>query len=182
MIETITHLPLAELEAGLPLVRQSPKEDGLLKAIVIRPETDARILLDTAQLSPNGGVHGDRWAKTKGAEPPDVNAQITLINTRSITLIAQSEDRWALAGDNLYVDFDIGEENLQPGDQLSIGSALLVVTSQPHNGCDKFAQRYGRAAMRFVNTPAGRHLHLRGIYAKVVQAGSIQVGDSVQKV
>jgi hypothetical protein len=35
--------------------------------------------------------------------------------------------------------------------------------------------------MKFVNSPVGRELNLRGINAKVVQAGTIRVGDVVSK-
>ena len=38
-------------------------------------------------------------------------------------------DRWALAGDQLYVDLDLSTANLPPGTQLQIGSALLEVTA-----------------------------------------------------
>lgn len=67
------------------------------------------------------------------------------------------------------------------GTRLSIGAALLEVTAQPHTGCKKFVERFGLAAMKFVNSALGRELHLRGINAKVVQAGEIQVGDVVRK-
>jgi MOSC domain-containing protein YiiM len=51
----------------------------------------------------------------------------------------------------------------------------------PHTGCKKFSSRFGVEAMKFVNSPEGKQLHLRGINAKVIQAGAIQVGDVVEK-
>jgi hypothetical protein len=36
--------------------------------------------------------------------------------------------------------------------------------------------------MKFVNSPLGKQLHLRGINAKVVQPGMIHVGDMVKKI
>jgi hypothetical protein len=36
--------------------------------------------------------------------------------------------------------------------------------------------------MKFVNSPEGKRLHLRGINTKIVQAGTIQVGDIVRKI
>ena len=36
-------------------------------------------------------------------------------------------------------------------------------------------------AVKFVNSPTGKSLHLRGINAKVVQPGRVRVGDAVEK-
>jgi MOSC domain-containing protein YiiM len=179
------HLSLEELREGLSEILESPKDRGALKAIVIRPETDARRSLRECELSPEGGVHGDNWAKgcwmslPDGRPHPDV--QVTIMNARTIALIAQDETRWPLAGDNLFVDLDLGEANLPPGTRLALGTARLEITAVPHNGCKKFAARFGVDATRFVNSREGKRLHLRGIYAKIVQGGTIAVGDAVEK-
>lgn len=88
----------------------------------------------------------------------------------------------ALAGDQLYVDFDLSEENIPPGARLAIGSAILEVSAEPHSGCKKFSARFGVEAMKFVNSPEGKRLHLRGINTKVVQAGIIRMGDALRKI
>jgi MOSC domain-containing protein YiiM len=179
------HMSLAELENGLPEILRSPTDRGVLRAIVIRPETDARASLPQCELSPEGGVHGDNWAKgcwmslPDGRPHPDV--QVTLMNARAIALIAQEEARWPLAGDNLFVDLDLSEDNLPPGTRLAVGSTLLEITEVPHKGCKKFAARFGVDATRFVNSRAGLRLHLRGIYARIVERGVVAVGDPVQK-
>ena len=179
------HLALAELEDGLAGILCSPKDRGMLKAIVIRPETDARVSLEHCELSPDGGVHGDNWARgcwmslPDGRPHPDV--QVTIMNARTIALIAQDEARWPLAGDNLFADLDLSGDNLPPGTRLSVGSALLEITAVPHKGCKKFAERFGVDATRFVNSREGTRLHLRGIYAKIVQPGMIAVGDMLEK-
>jgi MOSC domain-containing protein YiiM len=103
------------------------------------------------------------------------------MNARVIELVAQIRDRWQLAGDQLYLDLDLSSDNLPPGTQLALGSALIEVTAKPHTGCAKFAARYGPEAMAFVNSPAGRQLHLRGICARVVRGGVIRTGDVVRK-
>jgi MOSC domain-containing protein YiiM len=103
------------------------------------------------------------------------------MNTRLIALVAQAKDRWQLAGDQLFVDLDLSTENLPPGTRLAVGSAVVEVTAQPHTGCSKFAARFGRDAVKFVNSPVGKQLHLRGINARVVQPGVIRVGDAVRK-
>jgi hypothetical protein len=89
-------------------------------------------------------------------------------------------ERWPLAGDQLFVDLDLSADNLPPGTQLTIGSAVIEVTSQPHTGCNKFVSRFGVAAMKFVNSAVGRQLNLRGINARVTRPGAIRVGDIVR--
>ena len=51
----------------------------------------------------------------------------------------------------------------------------------PHKGCRKFAARFGVDATRFVNSREGLRLHLRGIYARIVERGVVAVGDPVEK-
>ena len=75
----------------------------------------------------------------------------------------------------------LSAENLPPGTQLALGAAVIEVTDQPHTGCKKFVARYGLDAMKFVNSPVGEQLHLRGINAKVVQPGVIRVGDVAKR-
>ena len=58
---------------------------------------------------------------------------------------------------------------------------MLEVSDQPHLGCKKFEARFGRDALRFVNSVAGRALNLRGINCRVVTAGTVRVGDVVRK-
>lgn len=185
METTIHHLTTEQLTEGLGHVRQSPSDHGVLKAIVIRPASNERVTLKQADLSPDGGVHGDRWADgcwmtlPDGRPHPDV--QVALTNARFIDLIAPEPYRRPLAGDNLYVDLDLSDENLQPGSRLALGTAVIEVTAVPHNGCKKYAQRYGQDAVRFINTPVGKALHLRGLYARIVQAGTVTVGDVITK-
>ena len=179
---TAVHLNSEELEAGLDEIRQSPKQEGTLEIIVRRPETLQRNIVQEGELNPDVGLVGDNWKKRGGPErPANPETQITLTNARAIQHIAQSKDRWALAGDQLYVDFDLSEENAPAGTRLSIGSAILEVTPEPHNGCKKFVERFGMDAMLFVNSEVGKALHLRGINARVVQAGTIAVGDAIRK-
>jgi MOSC domain len=182
----VQYLSMTELEAGMDHIRQSPKDHGTLRMIVRRPNVDEREVLQEGELSTTEGLVGDTWKVRVNKRSRDglanSNAQITIMNARAIALLAQSEERWSLAGDQLYVDVDLSDDNLLPGTQLAIGSAILEVSSVPHTGCKKFSSRFGVEAMKFVNSPEGRRLHLRGINTKVIQAGIIRVGDAVRKV
>ena len=103
------------------------------------------------------------------------------MNARAVALFARSRDRWAMAGDQLYVDLDLSEENVPAGTRLAVGSAILEVTDKPHNGCAKFRRRFGEDVLRLVNSPEGKALHLRGINTKVVQAGRVRRGGTIRK-
>jgi MOSC domain-containing protein YiiM len=182
----ITYTTAAEMQQGLDHIQQAPKDMGSLELIVARTATDKRQTYEECTLTPEAGVPGDYWARgcwktlPDGSPHPDV--QVTLMNARVISLLAQTKDRWALAGDNLIVDMDLSGANLPPGQQLAIGTAILQITDIPHTGCASFIRRYGADAQRFVNSEQGKRLSLRGIYARIVQAGVIRVGDTVRKV
>ena len=173
------HLTMNELETGLPDIRQAPQDNGTLELIVARPEADERTVAEQSKLTVENGLDGDNW-RNRGSAHPEM--QITLMNIRVVRLLDADRANWPLAGDQLFVDMDLSDENLAPGQRLSIGSAVLEITAQPHNGCSKFAKRFGVDALKFVNSPVGKQLHLRGIYAKVVEAGPIAVGDTISKI
>lgn len=179
------HLSMQELQAGLPNVLASPKDDGELQGIISRPTQGERCDLHSSEISALEGVKGDHWSKgcwkslADGSPDPDV--QICIMNARCIDMIATARENWAAAGDNLFIDMDLTPANLPPGQRLTIGSAEIEITAVPHNGCAKFISRYGRDACVFVNTGVGRELRLRGIYARVVRNGRVTVGDRVIK-
>lgn len=180
----VRHLVTKELEAGLDRIRESPRDEGVLDLIVRRPQIGAREVLDQASLDLALGLVGDNWSTRgsrrtgDGSSHPDM--QLNVMNSRVISLVAQEKDRWPLAGDQLFLDVDLSEANVPAGTRLSIGSAVIEVTSQPHTGCDKFVERFGVDAMKFVNSAVGRELHLRGINARVVTPGTIRAGDRVK--
>jgi len=184
MIE-IKHLTLDELEAGLEVIRQAPRDQGVLEMIVRRPEIDVREVLEEGRLDRSAGLSGDSWKSRGSTRTADGSAhpdmQLNVMNARVIALLAQDRERWQLAGDQLFFDLDISAENLPPGTRLALGSAVIEVTDQPHTGCAKFMSRFGKEALKFVNSAEGKALRLRGMNAKVVQAGTIRVGDVVRK-
>jgi MOSC domain-containing protein YiiM len=167
-----------ELEDGLAEIRHSPSE-GTVELIVRRPTEEEREVLDEAVLDPVEGVVGDRW-HTGGAGHPD--RQLTLMNARAASLMARTQDRWPLAGDQLYVDLNLSAAHLPPGTQLEVGSAVVEVTAEPHLGCGKFSRRFGLDALKFVNSAVGRELNLRGINARIVTGGAVRTGDVIRRV
>lgn len=142
--------------------------------------------METGRLDAVEGLVGDGW-RARGSKrtvdgSADPAAQVTIMNARVATLLAGEPDAWAAAGDQLYVDLDLGESNLPPGTRLAIGDAVLEVSATPHTGCAKFSGRFGLEALRFVSTPEGKALRLRGLNAMVVRGGSIRRGDRIRKV
>jgi hypothetical protein len=185
MIADVRHLTTPELEAGLDRIREAPRDSGVLELIVRRPSTGKRELLEEGELDMAEGLVGDSWRSRGGFRgkdrSPDPGTQLTLMNARAAALVARDRERWPLAGDQLFVDLDLSQENLPPGTRLGIGSAVVEVSDIPHTGCKKFVERFGLDAMKFVNSTLGRQLQLRGINARVVQPGTIRVGDAVRK-
>jgi MOSC domain-containing protein YiiM len=98
-----------------------------------------------------------------------------------LAAIEPDRSRWPLAGDQLYLDLDLSEANLPPGTRLAIGEAVVEVTELPHTGCVQFSARFGADALRWISTPAGRAMRMRGMYVRVVSGGAISAGDIVRK-
>jgi hypothetical protein len=183
---TIKHLTKDELEAGLDEIRQSPKDEGLLELIVRRPAIEQREVLEEGELHIDQGLVGDSWTRRSSSRTadgsPHPEMQLNIMNSRVVALVAQEKERWSLAGDQLFLDMDLSKNNLPAGTRLSLGTAIIEVTAPPHTGCHKFVSRFGVEAMKFVNSPVGLELCLRGINARVIQSGVIKVGQVAKKV
>jgi len=183
---TAKQLNTEELESGLDQILESPKNEGVLDLIVRRPDVDQREVIDQGHLDTEQGLVGDNW-RAKGSRhmldgDADPDMQLNIMNSRVVALVAVDPDRRELAGDQLYVDMDLSSENLPPGTRLAIGDAVVEITEPPHTGCKKFATRFGKDAIVFVNAGLGKKLNFRGICAKVVQSGDISAGDLARKI
>lgn len=181
------HVQYDALMAGLAGIRRAPKDLGQIELIVRRPAENEREVLTEAVLDTTAGLVGDRWeaaasAKAEHGQASDRRTQLTLMNARVAALVAGDRDRWPLAGDQLYVDLDIGAENIPPGTRLLVGAAVIEISDAPHLGCGKFVARFGVDAQRFVNSRVGRELNLRGVNASVRVPGVVRAGDTVRKV
>jgi MOSC domain-containing protein YiiM len=176
------HFSNEELEAGLDHIRQSPKDEGRVELIVRRPQVEQRQILQEGELNMREGLAGDNWKdRGEAGRIPSSSTQLTIMNARVAVLVAGERQRWALAGDQLFIDLDLSKSNLPAGTRLSLGSAVIEISEKPHTGCSKFASRFGLEALKFISSPVGKELQMRGIYAQVVQPGVIHTGDIVRK-
>lgn len=186
MIMMEHHMTLEQIHERLEELGASPQDKGTVAMIVRRPDFGEREVLDRAELDLTEGMVGDNW-RTRGSsrtEDGSANpaAQITLMNSRTIDAIAGERIRWPLAGDQLFLDIDLSVENLPAGQHIAIGTAVLEISELPHTGCGKFTERFGSGATRLVNSPEGRASRRRGVNARIVQPGTICVGDIVTKI
>ncbi len=172
------HLALAELEAGLHALPTPPRDSGELALIARRRADGKRETSERVLLTSEEGVPGDGWSQRP---PRDPEAQLAVMSYDVATLIANGQSL-TVFGDNLFVRLDLSESNLPAGTRLRVGKALVEVTPKPHNGCQKFKQRFGPDALRFVQAQETRALNLRGIYWKVVAPGEMNVGAPIKVV
>jgi MOSC domain-containing protein YiiM len=165
-----------DLSRLLEAARSAPKDEGLLKLIVLRLPGSGRSLPERAALVPGSGIEGDRWGLKTERSP---SSEVSMMNARFIEAAAGSVERMSLSGDNLLVDMDISRSNLPTGARLRVGSAVLELTDHPHHGCSKFERHYGKSVRELVDSPEGCALRLRGVYARVVEGGEVRCGDVV---
>jgi MOSC domain-containing protein YiiM len=159
-----------DFEARWAAVEPAPLQSGTVRGICVRLEEGVHVTPQRVEITVEDGVAGDRWAT--GRRDPD--AQVTLMNVRVAELIGGPLD---LAGDNFQVDLDLSEEALPVSTRVRIGSALLEVSPAPHTGCKKFRERFGLDALTWVND--NRDRRLRGMNCRVLESGTVAVGDPV---
>ena len=178
--------PARDFAPFLESVRSAPADGGVVELIVLRPDRDERQLVAEVELDPARGVAGDNWSARPSRSTPDGSAdpedQVTIMSTRVLAAIADDRERWPLAGDQIYVDADLSVENLPAGTRVAVGTVILEISEKPHTGCAKFTERFGSDATRWINSPTGRELRLRGMNLRVVQSGTVRTGDTIRRI
>lgn len=164
---------IEELETAWAAAPATP-QGGAVELICVRRLESVHETPESVEVTVEGGVEGDRWAL---GERPNPEAQVTLMNIRVVDLIRHDGVALEASGDNLLVDLDLSETALPVGTRLRIGTAVLEVSTEPHTGCKKFRERFGLDALKWVNDHRDRRL--RGMNCRVLEAGTVAVGDSV---
>lgn len=154
----------------------APRNSGRVALVVRRDPHKAREALDRIELRPETGVPGDAWGRQEKADPA---AELTVMQVNVAELIANGQPLLVF-GDNLFLDLDLSVTNLPVGSRVRVGRSILEVTAKAHNGCRKFAARFGKDALRLVSEPELRQRNLRGIYMRVIEAGEVAAGDLVE--
>lgn len=172
------HHRFDHLERALAALPSTPQNVGQVTLIVRRGEGGRRETPAWTRLESDGGVPGDAWGRRPDPNP---EGQLAVMQRDVAELIANGQPL-TLFGDNLFLELDLSRNNLPTGTRLRLGTATVVVTPKPHNGCHKFRARFGADALRFVSCPELRHRNLRGIYLRVVEDGEAALGDPVEVV
>ena len=170
-----SHLAMADLEARLAKLTDSPTDLSSISLLVRRGEGGLRDVIVNGHLSADAGLVGDEWVQNPERSP---DAQLTMMEFQVAQLIANGQPL-GLFGDQLFAELDLSRANLPVGSQLQVSAAVLEVSGRPHNGCQKFRSRFGTDALRFVSRPDLRHRNFRGIYLHVLRDGVVTVGDSI---
>lgn len=178
------HATRSELDAAIEQIAAAPNDSGTVELVVCRPGVGERRVLDVGELQPGVGLVGDNYVERGSSKPPggpaDPLGELNLMTARALDAVAGADrTRWPLAGDQLIVDFDLSTANAPAGTRLAVGAAVIEVTAKPHNGCAKFADRYGLDAARWVNSRDD--LRLRGVCAVVIEPGQVRPGDTVRR-
>jgi len=171
-----------DIEAATHEVLRSPSDSGTIELVAVRPAESERRVVEEAQVSTEAGIIGDSWLeRLDGDKEISHHNQVTLMNSRFAAAITPEGQGWELAGDQLYVDFDISVDNAPPGTRLQVGSAVVQISAQPHTGCAKFVSRFGRDIWKATRTEERKELRLRGVNASVAESGVVRRGDAITK-
>ncbi len=165
-----------QLEQGWQASPTAPKIRGVVCLVVARLGGGEHKVLHRGELSPERGLHGDRW---EHASSPSPARQITLMEGRVAALVADGQPLH-MPGDNLLVELDLGQRAAPTGTRIRVGTALLEVTDKPHTGCKKFEARFGGDALRWINAEPFAARRMRGINCRVIEAGTVAPGDPAE--
>ena len=154
-------------------VRQQQKDDATKDQLRNAPLHSCP---DQVECTITDGLIGDRW------QPGDCpGSQVSIVDLRIIKTISETKEDWHKNGDNFICDLELARHVLSVGQQIQIGNqVVLEVNDTDHAGCDRFAARYGKDAVKWINSVEGKKLRRRGIKATVIKGGMVSCGDTIQ--
>ncbi|RME71489.1 MAG: hypothetical protein D6781_04180 [Verrucomicrobia bacterium] len=174
---------LETLEQRWSAAPASPVDRGRVVQVCVRPDLDRRMYPEVLELCPLRGAVGDRWERRTWMYlpdgRPDPRVQVAVANWRMIEFVQRLAGSDHHPGDTLLVDLDLGADNLPVGVQVRVGTAVIEVSDVENGGCAKFAQHFGEEVLRWIRLPDNRTRRLRGLFARVVSAGTVRAGDVV---
>ena len=169
------HLDREAIEQALAERAVPPRDHGRVALLVRRILGGARELPSRVLLCREDGVVGDDWQRRRKHKPLE---QVAVME-RAVAEILANGQPIEILGDNLFVELDLSDANLPAGSRLRVGTAIVEVSTETHDGCSKLAPRVGQAAFRALADKATRAQNRRGLYWKVVENGEVSVGDAI---
>jgi MOSC domain-containing protein YiiM len=159
---------------GSPLARllDAPMCPGRLVWIGLRPARRATMVaVEQARLEPGRGLLGDRWAgAATGAR------QVTLIAAEHLAAIAGFLGRDSVAPEALRRNLVVAGVNLSAlkGRRFRLGATLLEHSGECHP-CSRMEEEFGPGGYNAVRFHGG-------ITARVIEGGTIRLGDALTRV
>ena len=157
--------------SSLAQLIEAPVRPGTVEWIGARPARGAPMrVLDAAELVAGKGIAGDRHGNAGGAR------QVTLVAAESLAAIASHLGLDAVAPAALRRNIVVRGINLVAlrGRRVRIGEAILEVSGECHP-CSRIEAGLGTGGY---NAARG----LGGITARVVEGGTVRLGDRVEPV
>ncbi|HTJ07061.1 MAG TPA: MOSC domain-containing protein [Caldimonas sp.] len=157
--------------SSLAQLIEAPVRPGTVEWIGARPARGAPMrVLDAAELVAGRGIAGDRYGNAGGAR------QVTLVAAESLAAIASHLGLDVVAPAALRRNIVVRGINLVAlkGRRVRIGEAILEVSGECHP-CSRIEASLGTGGY---NAARG----LGGITARVVEGGTVRLGDRVEPV
>lgn len=176
---------LDALQAALPSVLMAPKDSAPIEQLCLRPDIGVRNFVDEMELTRELGIPGERWNYAPWLTLRDGRAdpriQVSILNKQVLDLVYNDPHNMIHPGDSFIADMDFSYENMPDGTLLNIGSAVLRVSDKFNTACQKWQDRYGRDALRWIVLQGNRQYRLRGVLCEVIKDGRVKTGDLIQK-
>jgi MOSC domain-containing protein YiiM len=165
--------------SSLPHLTQQFRQAGQLEAIYLRQARGIDcIAVEQTEAIAQKGLAGDRASNTPSRNPLGSNRQVTLIQAEHIAVISaligtpvdatKLRRNLVVSGINLLATKSLFKDQIM---QIKIGEVILQVTG-PCEPCSKMETTLGQGGY---NAMRGHG----GINAKIIQGGTLNIGDSV---